>query len=50
MANILCVCFQWTYDPTTHTITSKLDGKCVDGSAYGTADGTNVQVSWTYTP
>ena len=36
--------FQWTYDPTTHTITSKLDGKCVDGSNSATDDGTNVQV------
>ena len=40
----MCV-FQWTYDPTTHTITSKLDGKCIDGSEYGTNDGTNIQVS-----
>lgn len=44
-ADSLVYCIQWSYDSTTHTITSKLDGKCVDGSEYGTNDGTNVQVS-----
>ena len=36
--------FQWSYNSTTYTIASKLSGKCVDGSEYGTSDGTNIQV------
>ena len=39
---------QWLYNSTSHTITSKLDGKCVDGSYLGTSDGTNVQVRGTH--
>jgi len=44
------VCLQWQYNSISHTITSKLDGKCVDGSSYGTSDGTNVQVRGIHIP
>ena len=45
----IVIFFQWTYDPTAHTITSKMDGKCVDASQSATTDGTNVQVIIMYT-
>jgi len=38
------VILQWSYNPTTHTITSKMDGKCVDGLNSGGYGGTNVEV------